>query len=725
MEDGYTKENKMKKYTDFLYKMKKPLMLLIFGYTIFSLVGIFQIKLNTDFSLFSTNDSKYEDELKDLEISFGNLNQIIVLVEHEDFDDEVLNNLAIIQSKILEISNVIEVQGVAPQSIMLNGVETDISEINAETIKAYYSNFEEFSPLLIKDDIYYSIFTVFINDEFNTNNVNSVEDILAEHNYPSYISGDTYNQAKITDYIIKILLILPPLALLTILFVFRWQMKAFKPTILSVLPAAIGSIWTLGAVGWFGNEVSMLTAVVPIFIIVIGSADGLHFMSHFQDSIIDGNDYKKSTIKTLTIVGKPMIVTTLTSMVGFLSLLSMNTSSIYDLAVFSAIGILVAGIATWLVLPLILSNELNVLPKNQSVTKIDLSKPLKKLWGKKSLILTSIIVIVSIFTARYINNEFDMLMVYKDYTEVAVNANKVQEVNGGSIPLYIKYTFEDETMTLDNMNEVNSFVSGLNELAEVNKVVNPYRLLDIVYQVNNDGDIPSDMVLNFLYNNVSSDEASPINSLVSKTENSIRLLVFPSNLENDTLKVIEGYAEINNASYTTGVQYLMRDLNVNISSMQITSIFIALGIVLVMMIITLRSLKVAVYSLIPIVITVVSLYGFLGISGIALNITTVIIFSITIGVGIDYAVHYSSVYKYYLNKKYSKSEAVQLAYDNSSRPIIANALGISLGLSIMMFSPLNIHFNVSVLMWVSMIVSVIVTLSLLPTILKGRRDKDA
>jgi len=61
---------------------------------------------------------------------------------------------------------------------------------------------------------------------------------------------------------------------------------------------------------------------------------------------------------------------------------------------------------------------------------------------------------------------------------------------------------------------------------------------------------------------------------------------------------------------------------------------------------------------------------------------------------------------------------VDEAYKNSSRPIITNALGISLGLSIMIFSPLNIHFNVSVLMWASMIVSVLVTLTLLPTIFK-------
>jgi len=151
----------MKKYTEFLYKMKKPLMALVFVYTIFSFIGIFQIKLNTDFSLFSTNDSKYEDELKDLELAFGNLNQIIVLLEHEEFNDYVLNDLAAIQSEMIQTPNVVEVQGVAPESIMFNGIETNISEINANQIKAYYSNFEEFSPLIVKGYPLFCIYSIY------------------------------------------------------------------------------------------------------------------------------------------------------------------------------------------------------------------------------------------------------------------------------------------------------------------------------------------------------------------------------------------------------------------------------------------------------------------------------------------------------------------------------------------------------------------------------------
>jgi len=312
-----------------------------------------------------------------------------------------------------------------------------------------------------------------------------------------------------------------------------------------------------------------------------------------------------------------------------------------------------------------------------------------------------------------------MLMVYKENTIVSINADKVNEVNGGSIPLYVTVKTVSDVITMDTLHEIEHIAEELSALDEVNKVVNPFELIEIINSNQASGDIPNDMVLSNLYNTISSDPNGTINDLISFEDNTVRLLVFPSDLQNDTLLVIENTVdEIDSDTSVTGVQYLMKDLNDSISMMQINSIILALSIVLLMLIVTLRSFKIALFSLIPIVLTVVSLYGFLGVSQIPLNITTVIIFSITIGVGIDYAVHFSSVYKYYLKETDDNELAINKAYSNSSRPIITNALGISLGLSILILSPLTIHFNVSMLMWVSMTVSVLLTLTLLPYIFK-------
>jgi len=712
----------MKKYTDFIFSYKKVLIVLFMILNIAAIIGIIQIKLNTDFASFSPDESIYEDRLNEIEEMFGELNQLIVLVEADVINETTLDNMSSLQRSLEDIENIGFVQGAAPEQLLINNVNVDFGDLSSETIIQYYKNFEDFSPIKTLDNSSYFVFTLFIDEDFSNTNINDIEDVLSDIDYQSYISGDSYNQLKITDYILRILLILPPLAILVIFLVFRWQMGAIKPTLLSVLPAGIGSLWTFGLIGWIGNEVSILTAVVPIFIIVIGSADGLHFMSHYQDSIMEGKDNKESLIATLRIVGIPMIVTTLTSMAGFLSLLSISTSSIRDLSIYSAVGILLAGVATWYVLPLLLSGNINVKRKKPANHKFDIAKGLKKLIGIPSLVIIGGIITVTFFFFDEINNEFNMLMVYKESTIVNINADKVSEVNGGSIPIYVTIETEDDIISLDSVSIINNIADQLNALDEVNKVVNPFELINIVYTNQTSMDISNDMVLNSLYTQISSDPNNTINDLISYDNNVVRLLVFPSDLKNETLEVIEQTIEDTNVS-VTGVQYLMKDLNDSISLMQIYSIILALSIVFVMLIVTLRSIKIAIYSLLPIIFTVVSLYGFLGVSQIPLNITTVIIFSITIGVGIDYAVHFSSVYKYYLKETNDNQSAIDKAYSNSSRPIIANALGVSLGLTILVLSPLTIHFNVSMLMWVSMVVSVLLTLTLLPFIFKLRGGK--
>lgn len=710
----------MKKFVNFMEQNKIFVAILLISSVLISIYGITQITFNTDFSMFSSNESIYEERLELLDEQFGSLDQLSIVVESDSFDSEVQSNLYDLERELELISGVEQLQGVAPETLMLNGTVTPYKDIPISTLEQYYNVFEEFSPIVIKDDIYYFTFTLFINDEFSKTELNQIDSILSDYNYETYISGDAYSQSKITDYIISILLILPPLAMITIFTVFAFQMKNLKATIFSVLPAGIGSLWTLGIVGLLGNEVSILTAVVPIFVIVIGSADGLHFISHYQDLRKEGYSIKESLAKDLEIVGGPMIITTLTSMVGFLSLLTMNTDSIVDLAIYSALGIFLAGVATWVVLTFILLKGVNVSQKKSMKQSIDLSNILKKLWGLPSIIITGVIMIVSVLFIGSINNEFDMLMVYKDSTEVMISADKVMEVNGGSIPLYVTIDLDDSPLNYENKTMIDDFVLKLSNTEEVSKVISPYRMFDILYKQQTTNSITNDMELQTVYNMVSMDESNIVNNMINTDDNVVRILVFPTNMENQTLLDLESFVDDYDQMTITGTQYLLMDLNTSIGPMQFTSILVAISIVIGLMLVSLRNIKIAFYSILPIVITIIALYGFLGITQIPLNITTVMIFSITIGVGIDYAVHYSSVYQYYLKQQFTKEEATLKSFQSSSRPIIANALGISLGLSIMMLSPLTIHFNVSVLMWLSMVVSVLITLTVLPTIFKGR-----
>lgn len=716
----------MKKYVDVLSKNKKIFIILLVVINITAVFGLFRIKLNTDFDIFSTKGSKYESLMIDTNESFGELSQIMIILEKDGLTKDDLNDVREFQEFLNNVPNVESIQGVAPQMIVISGNPVTFDDITIDQFELYHSTLGEFSPYKVIENTRYYQYTVIINDEFTSDNLKSIENHVDGLNFDNYIAGDFYNSTKIVEYITFILMLLPPLALMLILFVFKLQIGSIKATLLSIIPAGIGALWTMGLIGYIGREVSILSAVVPIFVIVIGSADGLHFMSHIQDSRKEGLTNKDSISHTLKMVGVPMIVTTLTSMVGFLALLSMNTASIVDLAVYASVGIFFAGVATWYVLPLILVGNIDVIGKVKPIRKNNPSMLIKKLIGVPSIIAVIMIITLSAIFYSRISNEFNMLMIYKDYTVVNKNAEKIEEISGGSIPIYIVAEFDDGILTLDSKNKVDALSETLVESGFVNKIVNPYDFINLMYTSSTGNtNIPNDMALANVYSIASANPDAPVGNLLNVEDGKVRLLIFSKNLENDTLLAIENIVNNDgNNVYVTGVQYMMMDLNRSIQTMQFNSIVLALGVVLIMLFATIKSIRISLISLVPIIITIISVYGFLGITRIPLNVTTTIIFSITIGVGIDYAVHFSSVYKIYLKEEKDNINAIKKAFKYTSRPVIANALGISIGLSILMASPLRIHFNVSVLMWVSMIISVIMTLTILPLLFSKGKYKE-
>jgi hypothetical protein len=109
--------------------------------------------------------------------------------------------------------------------------------------------------------------------------------------------------------------------------------------------------------------------------------------------------------------------------------------------------------------------------------------------------------------------------------------------------------------------------------------------------------------------------------------------------------------------------------------------------------------------------------GFMGIAGISLNLFTATIFSIAIGVGIDYAVHFTSVWMSFRKAGETTQHATEKTLKYTGRPIVANAFGLAVGLSALLLSPLQIHVYMSLLMWVAMSSGVFLSLSFLPTLL--------
>ncbi|MFO7815417.1 MAG: MMPL family transporter [Halanaerobiales bacterium] len=722
----------MKKYVGFVKNHRKILFILFIAVNLLAIIGLFRIQINPDFNIFMPEDSIYKKSLDRMGQYFSNSDQISILIESEDskLDEQNLTKFRNFQAYLESQNNIQSINGPTPNEIPFGQEKINLNKLNQDKVKKLKEHFNKMgklSSIYKSKDKLYASFTIFPDSDFSNENLTNIENHLNDNNINYFASGDLYMQQKIIDYILLILLFIPPTALILILLVFKTQMGSLKATLFSILPAGVAALWTLGVVGWSGNQVSIITVLAPIFTIVIGSADGLHFVSHLQESLDEGKNRIESIVNTLKMIGIPMIITTVTSMVGFLSLLVMNTEAIYDLALFASLGVFLAGIATWFVLPLFLTRNIN-LPYNSKGKKLFTSQ-IKKLWGKPSIIILVGLILLASLGIPKINTEFNMPMVYRNFTSVHKSFEKIKEVTGGSLPLYLLINTEENPLKPEYAEQILDIQNELEEKNLAAKTISAFDIYSIIYSNFSDTSeikYPNSLTqINMIKQMVFSETGfNPTKQFINNEENYTRVMIFPKNLSNTTLEEIATYVNNKKSNLDklnmnlTGIQYLMHDLNQNMLSNQRNTLFIAFALVFFLLFISLKKFIPAIISILPIGFTVLILFGFLGLSNISLNLFTATIFSITIGVGIDYAVHFTSVWMNFKNQGYENIRAVNKAYNYTARPIMANAFGLAIGLSALLMSPLRIHLYVSTLMWVSMISGVFLSLSFLPTILK-------
>ena len=732
----------MKKYIFFIKQNRKSLTILLIFLIILALIGVARVDISSDFDIYILQNSEYMIVREKMEEHFSSSEQLIFMFENEDdkLTPEIMNNYKNFKNYLKQIESIQYIQGPVPEEIIIDGNLVTLNELKekgmtAEEVKSIYEyqeRLEEYSPLVVEENRIYGIFSIFSDKGFTGDDLNKIENYLDNSGIKYFASGDLYLQLKIVDYVKSILIYLPFIAFILLGLVYKLQLGYFKVAFLSLMPAVISAIFTVGVLGWSGREVSILTALTPVFIIVIGSAIGLHFISHVQEAIRKGRNNIESLITTLKMIGTPMIITTLTSMIGFLSLLVMEISVITELAFFISLGILLAGMVTCYLLPLILMGNI-VIQKNETVNrKIFLFEKIKHLWGLPSIIIVIILLIISFGGIFRINTEFDQL-IYREFTEVYHDFEKIMEINRGSVPLFLMIETEENPLNPEYAQQVLTLQGELQQKNEVNKTMSIYNIYSNMYSQFQQREEPiypqNHMIINYMSNILDGRDYNPEVNLVNKDNNLTRLMVFPADFKNATLD------EINRAIYNfnnkfpeittsiTGTQYLLRELNEKMIENHFKFFLLVFVLIFVLLILFFKTILHSLISLLPIAITAIILYGSLGLTGISLNLATITIFSITLGVGINFSVHFISVWKIYKNKGLTSKEAVNKSYNKTAHLMTVNALGLALGLSVLLLSPFRIHSFISQLIWVSMISVVFMNLLFLPTLLKNINDE--
>ena len=666
---------------------------------------LLRVSFNADVSSFLLEGNETGEEFAALQEKYAAtdpINVVASLPEGETFLDPVnLASLAELRDELASVEGVEAVAVIVPDANPLTGEPLDADTIRSlpEAAVASFVAESPVSDLLLSEDGRHALLIVTPGDDptATAGRVNDAEVPGLELTF----SGNPIVFATVLELLSFFLLVIPPLVIALLIAVFFSTIGDARLSALAIVPAALGSLWTFGLLFGLGIEMDIVTVIVPIFIVVMGSADGLHFVTHFQEEADRTADPVARVTSALRQVGVPMILTTISTAAGFIALLATDVQPIRQLGLFTAIGIVFAGIISFFSLPALLSH-LEVKPlHHSSLLGPRVTRAIKAAVRTRvpAVVITAGLLAFAVVSIPRLEVNPDQLFFFKDDDPVRLAFEKTEELFGGATPLAGEFVF-DPANPEESIVAITAVSADLEALDGVRRV---FSVADVAVA------LPPDQLAAVLAGQVD----LPVGDMVS--DDGLRFLLLPADFTTENLERWLAFAdERDEIRVLTGMPVVWDEIARLVLRAQATSLIVAYVLVAAMLAVAYRRLRETLISLVPITLTILTVLGFLAVSGIQLNLLTAVISSIVIGVGIDYAIHYIAAIDY---ARDGGDGYVLRAIDHAGRPIVANALGIAVALTALWLSPLKIHNQVSMIMWVAMITAAVTSLIVIPALL--------
>lgn len=692
-------------------KKRSLIIFIVFG--ILSLVMFFWAT-SLDISV-STEDllSEYSEALGNMEKlqnKFGYASQFLLIIKTDGIFD---------RDTSVQIYNFLEklrtVEGVEGFNSIFDAAKLSVS--GGLSTKPYFVNGipEENAEELLENKLYISNLidstgkTIFIPVDVNDMKVVApiMELVKAElSEFETYATGEPVLQREMDKSVLTLALIYPPILFGLIWFIYFLRLGSGVAAILPPIIAVLSALWTYGVAGLIGYDINILTSTMGLFIIVISSSYGLHFIDRYITNR-QALDHMAAVKKTVREEIAPISLSALTTAVGFLTFIFSTMKAFKQLGLLVSIGIILSGVFSLILMPAITSF-------------IDVHTKRKRYGfaffkGKKSVkfdLIATIVMLVLIATSPFllgkITVNFDQFAYFKDNSEIKKSADVAKEEFGWILPFYVVLE-KNGVFTASDENNIKEVVNKLKGLERVNGVSS---ILDIseAYGV----PLP---LLQILSRN------SDLSLEQFLVEDSTRILVKTpytdasnsEKLKNSIKEVLENYQQYN--PYIAASALITSDMNSEITINQIGTILAAIAAIFILLLIVFRSLKDSFISIIPTVMAIVFNFLYMFLFGIELDISTAIIAGILLGLIIDYSIHIMS--------RYRTTGDIEKARMEVAPVIISNTLALSVGFGTLLFAPLLLFVKLGGLLAIGMLTGAFLTLTVLPTIIRLKTKMEA
>ena len=685
--------------------------------------------------------------LKKIGKNFGSNNMGVIILETDNiYQPSVIEHIQLITDTLSEISgissvssltNIINIKG-SDYGIeigkLVDEYELPKTALEFEKLRNNILNNPMYKGSIVSEDETASLIVFNIENDANVNLI--AKEVIKKTTalqIPEklYYIGSPMLVTYISDLMRKDLTTLLPIAFLVIAIILFLSFRSFSGVILPILIAVISIVWSLGSMAFLGIKMSMISNNIPIIILAIGSAYTIHVINRVNKVRVE--EQHSDTIKTaLVYVFIPIMLAALTTIIGFISFIfGSYLDMIVDFGIFTALGTLFACLLSIFFVPAILSvlnfkNNTSKAPKDDSFITNYLLRPLHQLIANKPktvLLIWLLLIGFSVANLFSIRRSVDIQEYFKRDNPTRLAEQIMVEKFGGTKPIFVYFKGNMQSpAVLKKMLETSAYME---ESPEVYTSMSIAKLIDeINYNFTNSRTFPQEIEqIEQLWFLLDGNEVLPRFVNEELTEGII-ISKFKSPDNKSKIKFAKYMNRFIAENSTeecqiqiTGMPFVDITMDQSLINSQIGSIAIAIFFVIVLVGGILRSLKSGFFASIPIIATIILLFGFMGLTGISLNIATVLVASVALGIGIDYAIHIISHFKTSFKKNNDVYAAVQESILVSGKAIIINVVSVSAGFLVLVFSDMVPLQYFGLLIALSMVSSCLGALTLLPSLL--------
>ena len=536
---------------------------------------------------------------------------------------------------------------------------------------------------------------------------------------------------------------LPPITFLIIAIILFYLFRKLQYILIPLICVGLALVWTFGLMAFLRIPLSMLTMIVPVFLVAVGTAYCLHIVSEYLASIKTADSPAAATRMTFAHMALPTLLAVLTTVIALGSLLINRITAIQEFAIFSVFGMISILIIVLTVLPAVLS--FMPLPAKRDDRHIDPNPFFRRFIDKivdlnlkhQKIVLPIIgaVVVLCLIGIFRIQVETNPVGYLKEGAQVKRNFVDIYQDLSGSFPVNIAMGGQEADFFEDpnNLADIARLQEFLDTLKGVDKTLSFADYLKLVNYVQNRFEpdyyrLPQEgfevrMVLNDFKTVLGEDVFSRfMNADLSKT-NIILLTHLSSSrkflqLREKTLAFVKQNFSKDLEWEVTGLGIVIAASSHQVTIGQIESLGITMILVFGMMFILFMSSKVGLIAILPNLFPIIINFGIMGWLGIELSMVTSLIASIAIGLAVDDTIHYLVRYNREFKKDLDEKRAIRDTLHQVGKPIIFTTITLCAAFSILLFSSFKPTAIFGLMMMITSLSALIGDLILLPSLIQ-------